>query len=1006
MEQRPNFYTLLELAPSVTDWPTIESAILTKRRTWSLQKNQGAPSQRRKAERYLKYIPEMEVLLKDAESCQKEAKAARQEQKKEKQADLEQLDELIQGITTSTVSPDILEVLVRQTGKKFSEKEVEERLRQKGITLDKSRGQKTTTPTRPQLEASVAKGIRDELQTIKLKSLYDFLNLDHSPKLSPRSSPKSLYDRADGIYKELSRVGKTDMDTTLKMSLAGRAKSVFVNDKEKERYDNTQATEALRDLDKHLEVAGHDNFIETQELQSLLLTGKKLGVADALVLEHIENYAAKRKWIIQKEAVSLKVQLPTCGYCDTLASAPQDERCKNCGEELIQPCPKCGEPTPTENFACRQCGCHTGDAPLVKLLLQDGQRLIAEGDFEAAMSYLDRALTYWTDWPAALQAKKLAVEKKKESDNALNAINSLLQARKLESAESQLEKYAQKYGHTNTTPIQKKISAGLSRAKRAFEAAEKLRIAGKTEHAFDKYEEALTHCRDFSVALSALASSPPPAPKDVTTQWLGSTLRLSWPEVQTRGKLSYTVIRKVGGAPSNRQDGEVIADTPLTQADDTRIKPGTVYYYGVFSVRLEIASKTFATSGPHLHVTDATDITYQAGDKQVSIAWQPPAGSAEVEVWRREGLAPSRRGEGKKILVSGHSALDSGLQNERRYGYLIVAKYRHPEDATRALYATGVSILATPVAPPQAVQDLRAQRKDRTVFLSWTPIRGKTQVQIRQTQSLPDMTAGQIISLRDADQFGTPIPITAAGRTQTTLKTQGRVFFVPLSVISETAVLGKAVTVTTLDDVSHLTSQRNGNSIMLTWTWPQGATEVLLAYHHEHFPALPEAPGAAKERVTRSEYENNNYWELRSATRKKHYFTVFVKDPSANIYSSGARVLESMGQETTVRYQVIVKKSFLFRKPQAAWVEFQTNAEPSLEGLLVVLRQKYPPVSKDDGIIVATTEQLDFEEGLYRIEIPKIYLEHQGYIKVFFRNDESAKEVRLLPARQEKLKLS
>ncbi len=79
MEKRPNFYIILELDPSITDWSIIQVTIKNKQRSWGLQKSQGSPTARRKAERYLKLIPEMESLLKEPESCKKEAKAAVQE---------------------------------------------------------------------------------------------------------------------------------------------------------------------------------------------------------------------------------------------------------------------------------------------------------------------------------------------------------------------------------------------------------------------------------------------------------------------------------------------------------------------------------------------------------------------------------------------------------------------------------------------------------------------------------------------------------------------------------------------------------------------------------------------------------------------------------------------------------------------------------------------------------------------------------------------------------------
>ncbi|MEN8219944.1 MAG: zinc ribbon domain-containing protein [Pseudomonadota bacterium] len=994
MEKRPNFYIILELDPSITDWSTIEATIKNKHRSWAMQKNQGSPAARRKAERYMKFLPEMNALLKEPESRQKEAKSAAQEHKKEKQAQLEKLDQLIDMLHTATVSSKDVKLLINKSGKVFSEKEIEDRLKQRGISLDTVKHKKTA---RPKLETAVAKGIRGELDTLKLSSLYNFLNLEHSPKLSARSSHKSLYERADAIYKELSRVGKTDADTTLKMNLAGRAKSVFTNNTEKERYDNTLATEVLVELDNPLEIAGRDKIIDKVGLESLLKAAKKLGVAETIAREYIEDYAAKRKWGVHKETKTATLKLLTCGYCNTLAASQGDKRCRNCGEELVQPCPKCGAPTPTEDAACTRCGCHTGDAPLVKALLKEGKRLMAEGDLDQANSHFNRVLHYWADWQPALDEKKRLESKKRERTQALDKIKALVKARKLEAGKSQLERFNDEQAGTDA--IKKLIDDGLRRAKQAYEVAEKLRLSGKTEEAFDKYEESLSHSVDFSPALSAMASSPPPPPQTLTAEWRGESLRLSWPKA--RGKISYRIVRKQGGLPANDRDGDIIAETSITKADDIKIKPGIAYYYGIFSVRAGVASPSFASTGPHLKTAEVEEIDYEVSNGQVTLKWRAPEGCIAVEVWRKDKIAPSRRGDGKQIASATAShLLDADLQNGRCYGYLIIAKYRHPEEV---LYSKGVSILATPVAPPEPVKDLSANRHERTVLLTWTP--GKAQVQIRQAQSIPDMTPGQIVSLKTAERFGVPIQVTSPGRAQTTLKTQGRMFFVPVSIVSETAVLGNPVTVTTIDEISQLVSQRNGRNIILTWQWPSGSSEVLVAYHHDHFPSSGAENGAAKARVTRSEYERNHYWELRSAAQQKHYFTVFVRDPTANIYSSGVKLLESMGQENIVRYQVVSKKKLFSKTPHTAWVEFMSEEGAPLAGLQVVRKAKYPPVSKNDGVIVAEVERITFTDKQSRIEIPKQYLKEGGYLKVFFKDDAFAKEVRLLPAAKDKLKI-
>jgi formylglycine-generating enzyme required for sulfatase activity len=402
MEKRPNFYIILELDPSIMDWSTIEKAIQNKHHSWAIQKSQGSPAARRKAERYMQLLPEIKSLLKQPENRKNEARIAIKELETEKQAQLENIDQLIYMLNSSTVSSEDVKLLVRHSGKYFSELEIKARLRQCGIRLELDT---TERIERPKLETTVAKGIRSELDSLKLGNLYDFLNLEYLPKLNFRSSPKSLYERADAIYKDLSKIGKTDSDTSLKMNLAGRAKSVFTNNTEKQRYDNTLATENLVKLNNKLEIAGRHKFIETIDIKLLLQEAKKLGVTEIIAREYIEDYATKKKWSVTRKKTE-NFKLPLCGYCNTFATLQVEKYCRNCGEELVQPCPKCSAPTPTENAACSHCGCHTGDAPLVKALLKDGKRFMAEGDFEQAISHFNRALDYWTNWQPALYEKK------------------------------------------------------------------------------------------------------------------------------------------------------------------------------------------------------------------------------------------------------------------------------------------------------------------------------------------------------------------------------------------------------------------------------------------------------------------------------------------------------------------------------------------------------------------------------------------------------------------------
>ena len=991
-----NYYILLGLDPTVDNWTVIEAAIQDRRRSWSLQKNQGAPSARRKAERHLKLIPEMEATLRDPEQCRTIAREAKEEIKKQKEQQFEKLDGLIDMIRESTIDTDGVKLLVHQVGGGISESDVIARLKARGISVESGGSAKRLPKVRPKLEHSTARSIRDNLQHIGKKNLYKFLGLGQ------RSSPKSLHDAADEFYKEIRRKGLKDPDSTARQELAGHCKAVFKDSAQKERYDNTYAVEAMEDLNGHLEVAGRDGILDQDEIDRLVCKARRKGVSEDVALEYIEEYAQKRKWAVQRSAELPSAELKLCGFCVSIARTPKDTHCHNCGQELVQPCPRCEQPTPTQDECCSACGCSTGDAPLVQRLLREGQEHFAQGELSRALACFDRALIYWENWQPAIEGKGRVDAMQHARESAFEAVDGMARNRKLEEAQSALDRFRREFGTAGTDDLKSRIDAGIGRARDAFRAAEALRAAGKGEDAVDKYSEALGYDADFQPALRALAASPPPAPSTLRVSLVGVTARLSWDAVRARGSVTYRVQRKASGAPTGHDDGTMVCDVHAYTCNDTALPPGTAWYYSVFAIRGGVASANAATSGPHLLLAEPTDVVVEAGDSQVSLRWTRPQGCTAVEVWRENESPPTVAGRGTRVAASGDSAVDQQLRNGSTYGYLVVACFTDPRDGRGVLQAPGVGVVATPVAPPPAVEDLRARREDRTVILNWTPP-SRGDVQIRRTRKLPSVSPGRIIPLSSADRFGAPVLVTGRGTTQTTLDGQGRVFFVPLSVVARTAVIGAPVAVAALDEVENVEAQRQGDTIHLTWTWPAGAMEALVAWRHDTYPTSPENADGGHRAITRTEYDRGSLWEMRNAPRSRHYFTVFVQDSNADIYSAGAHVVEASGLEAQVTYRVIAKRRLIRRSIAEAWVDLRSKDVRTLPALQAVLKQGLPPIRPDDGRVVASLDRLEFLEGAARITLPANG--STGFVKLFFKDGQHAREIRLLPAAKEHLRL-
>jgi hypothetical protein len=1002
--ERPNFYLLLELDPSVDDWQVIDQRITEKQRAWSRDRSMGNPKALRKAESSLALLPEIRSVLAHPETRREEAKeAVRQQQKaiKERTRELDEVVALLKSSGAPCTDEQIRKLNQRFTGT-FSEDAIRKQLRSAGVPFANDAGpERARKPAKEMIDKVTASNIRQNLDHLKLLSLYEFL------ELNPRSSPKALSDRAEEIYRENQRLGKTDADASARNVLAGIGKSVFPNDREKEKYDNYLAIEMMEKLKPNLELAGSDNFISREELDALVQQARQRGVSAEDARAFIEDYAGARKWGVQRDSATLpSEEFKLCGFCSELAPATAS-KCPRCGESLEVECPRCSARNPSSNEACQSCGCRIGDAPLVRALFKDGERLAVEGDSAGAIRCFDKALLYWPGWKPAAQARQSAEAKRLDRERALAEIEDLARARKLVAARSTLDRFERAYGTVGLDDLRRRLQEGLARAEAAFQEGEKHRRGGDSEAALDRYEEALVACADFEAALSAMTASPPLPPTALRVTPIAAGFRLSWQAPATARSLAFWVVRKAGGLPQSPEDGERLAEVRGTTLDDASVPVGSPWFYAVFSQRGGVSCHQPATGGPHLRTAEVDNLELVAGSSEVTLRWTAPPGCRRVEVWRRQGVVPDRPGDGAAITVAGASAHDTGLINGVLYGYRTVVVFADPSRPGGEVATPGRTAIATPVAPPAAVMDLTASRTGRNVLLSWTPIPGAA-LQIRQTSRLPDFQPGLILPLSQADRFGSLLPGITGSGAQVSLTGQGRVFFVPLSVTAGTAVVGRAAEVTTLDPVQQLTVRHSGPHLALTWDWPDGTGEVLVAWLHDRYPEDPRLAQGQQVRVTRREYDRAGCWLLQNVERRPHYISVFAKAPEGDLYAPPTRIVETLGQGAAVSYRVGVKKSLLRRTVEDAWLELTCNGGDglTLPPLLVVGKAHTVPVSPRDGEVLLEVPSLRFDRGKALLPLPAQSWLGRPYVKLFFKDAAAAREIRLLPAAKERLQIA
>ena len=138
---------------------------------------------------------------------------------------------------------------------------------------------------------------------------------------------------------------------------------------------------------------------------------------------------------------------------------------------------------------------------------------------------------------------------------------------------------------------------------------------------------------------------------------------------------------------------------------------------------------------------------------------------------------------------------------------------------------------------------------------------------------------------------------------------------------------------------------------------------------------------------------------------RPHHFTIYAKAPQSDVYSGGVRITASMGQTSSVRYEIKLKKSFVGRRILEAWVQLDCPDLDQVPPLELRIQRQFPPLYQSDGRQILETEHLSFHKGRAKINIPTAHCGPGVYGKLFLKDATYSNDIRLLPAEKDKLAL-
>jgi hypothetical protein len=696
-----------------------------------------------------------------------------------------------------------------------------------------------------QLEPAKAKTIQGLLEYLGEKSLYTLL-ATVDPKIGERASLDRLSRAANTLYKQTQQDMNKGPKVTAKQELAGHAMQVFGTAHERSRYDNSRALAPVAGLiAKYQSALATIKRFEPDQVEHFLTDAAAEGVAGDVALAMLLKHFETLKWTVlapASAAARTQQDQVRCGACQTWNDT-ENQFCVVCGARLRVTCPSCDRTVPGHG-ACGKCGFPVGDYDWVALLVRQCAELVDRQDLAGAEEKLASAKRSWPSEGEDELAVRLGqceelvaplrLRRAAEDENTARQLHMLTEQRNYHAALNRA---------TNapvTVPDRERvIGESTEHIREADRLCDLAKRAGTSpQQQLDYYSQALAHCADHKRAQVALSALPPEPPHDLRAEPADNVVHLTW-EPSSVDNVRYVVVRKAGTLPPvSVADGSRVATVRGTTYDDRAPEQGVPLHYAVFAQRgTGAASEHGAATAEPLFLTGQVTVTGQRVDDGVAeLTWLLPVNATGVVVQRTVA--------GKTTDVTATDPIrlrDEGLANGVSHTYTLRASY--PDQAGASRLSAGVSVPLIPGRPPAPPGPVHVRTVTRNLGVCYRLVDLLPQgaapgtATVLWTQHRPPIRPGEQHPVTDLARYGSLLTETAA--RSFALPRPGLYYFAQVVIQHGIGYFGDIRRYAARDEVRELDTRNLGDTIRLTWEWPDGCTAALVAYDHDNRPPDP-----------------------------------------------------------------------------------------------------------------------------------------------------------------------
>lgn len=740
----------------------------------------------------------------------RKAYAARvlEEREGQRKAREQELDRLLSDFVAQRyITPEQLEAVT----KKFPQLDASEVRARIPVPV---REQKAAIIIEEGLPSTIRAELRTRLQVFQQPTVYHFLGI------TPTATSAELEQAYRRAVAEWS-TRPPDATTGAANTLLGLVRTHLLQPGGREKYEQARQYDALESVRESVRLAALSGTITAHWFDQLVQETMYAGVDRARAIEVVRELARQYHASVEVTTGQVMVACMNCFTNNPLA--PEQRRCRKCGTELFVVCPRCGKEQPSDAEACHGCGFRFVQLPHVRYLFAEARIALNEGDIDAAAQAVGQIQREWGHTSDAEAIEARIAEANAQRSAQSKELDALLRehlywaARDLLTRMMRRWKGYQHHGYT-LEEIFARVNATIRQAEEVVREGNIARARGQTEEAAAQYERALGEVADYEAALSGLQECNPAAPINLLTTVYTRRIILSWEPGPSQGRISYRVVRKVGSPIADAADGTIIADrVAALQCEDRSPEIGRSLFYAVFAIRREAISLTSVSTEPLFIAAPPTSLELYTDGESVYGAWVLPVPYARVQVTRfQQGKPASRRAI---QVVDNRSFHDSNVVPGQSYTYEVVCIYHDVLLGTQESEQIHEQI--TVVEPPAAVYDLATQTDEGGVLLRWTPpSRGKVLLYRLQPEQVGEVPpAGTLCRLSVSQAWGAPIIPRQNGQAldDRPLPLNGRVYYVPITTIASSAVVGRRESFIYVPDVRDVTAEDRGSYVEVRW---------------------------------------------------------------------------------------------------------------------------------------------------------------------------------------------